>query len=95
MRRPRSATAAADRRIDAAYRATCYSIPIPVLEIPRLFARGRAMIAGGADDSALRAAIRELVESLLTPKQAADLRAREDERRRNTADAYQWRPPTT
>lgn len=51
------ALAKIDKRIDAAYRANCCNIPIPMMEIPKIFALGRVEIGKGADDAALGATI--------------------------------------
>lgn len=55
---------AADKRIDAAYRATCCNISIDIFDISKVFATGRKLIAEGADDAALRDGIRKFVETI-------------------------------
>ena len=54
----------AERRVDAAYRATCSGIAINILDIPKVFAYGELKVAEGEDDAALGASIRAYVETL-------------------------------
>lgn len=43
----------ADKRVDAAYRARCSSIPVNVMDIGKIFKVGRAAIAEGVTDEVL------------------------------------------
>lgn len=55
---------AIDRRVEAAYYATCSGVQIDVMDISKVFAAGRQAIANGADDEALRSAIVAFVQTI-------------------------------
>lgn len=55
-----------DARINRAYLSSCNGVQIPMLQIPEIFKVGRAAIAAGADDEALKAKIVEFVASIRT-----------------------------
>lgn len=63
-REQKRALKAADDRVNAAYLATCAGVQISILDIPKVFAAGRAAIAAGADTAALQAAVRDYVETI-------------------------------
>jgi hypothetical protein len=54
----------ADKRIDAACKATCSGITIPIMEIMKVFKVGRAAVAKGVDDATLAQQIRAYVETI-------------------------------
>lgn len=54
-----------DREIDLAFRASCSGVPIKLMDIPRIYAEGRRLIAAGTtDQTSLRAALATFVENL-------------------------------
>jgi len=63
-RAEKKAAKIADKRIEAAYYATCRGIAINIMEIGKVFDYGRLQIAQGVDDAALASAIRAYVETL-------------------------------
>jgi len=56
----------AEKRIDAAYRATCSGIQINILDIPKVFDEGQKWLDANPNltDDALAAAIRAYVETI-------------------------------
>jgi len=57
--------AALDRRISAAYHATCAGIQINMLDIPKVFAHARGLLAAAAlTDDELGAGVRAYVETI-------------------------------
>ncbi len=52
-----------ERRIDAAYRATCSGVQVDIMNIGKIFKAGQAAIDAGADDVALQSAIVAFVAS--------------------------------
>lgn len=55
-----------DLRIEKAYGQACNGVQIPMMKIPEIFKVGRAAIAAGADDEALKAKIVEFVATIRT-----------------------------
>ena len=55
---------AIDKRVEQAYYATCSGVQINIMNIGKVFAAGRAALAAGADETGLRAAIVEFVETI-------------------------------
>ena len=56
---------ARDREIDLAFRAACSSIPIRLMDIPKVWAEGRRLMADGVgDQERLRAGLLAFVQSL-------------------------------
>jgi hypothetical protein len=53
-----------DRRISAAYYATCNGVQIDIFDIGKVFAAGRKAIDAGADDAGLQAAIVAFVATI-------------------------------
>jgi hypothetical protein len=53
-----------DKRIDAAYRATCSGVAINIMDITKVFAKGRELIATGVDDAALGVGLRAFVDTI-------------------------------
>jgi len=58
------AAKAVDNRIQKAYLSRCEGIQIPLLDIPKIFAVGKAAIAEGADDTVLGDKIAAFVETI-------------------------------
>lgn len=54
----------ADKRISAAYYSGCDRVQINMMDIPKVFNVGHQLIAGGADDVALKAGIMAFVETI-------------------------------
>lgn len=54
----------ADKRIADAYYSKCSGIQINIMDICKVYARGRELIAQGADDSTLGAGILEYVNTI-------------------------------
>lgn len=61
MAKKSKAEAKADRMIESVYRENCDSIPIDMMDIPRVFDVGRKALAEGRD---LKTAIVEFVETI-------------------------------
>lgn len=55
-----------EMRIEKAYGQSCNGVQIPMMKIPEIFKVGRAAIAAGADDEALKAKIVEFVATIRT-----------------------------
>jgi hypothetical protein len=53
-----------DRRVEQAYYRSCSGVAINMLDIPKVFAAGRAAVANGVSDEALETAIRAYVETI-------------------------------
>jgi len=53
-----------DKRIEAAYYATCSGVQINIMDIGKVFAEGRRALAEGADEDGLRARIKAFVETI-------------------------------
>jgi hypothetical protein len=68
MRKQSKAEKAIDRRIENAYRATCSGIQIDIMDIGKVFARGREILATGVGDSRLGVELREYVTTNLARK---------------------------
>jgi len=54
----------ADAAVDAAYRATCSGIQVNMMDIPKIFAVGRASFHAGDDAATLAAKVRAFVETI-------------------------------
>jgi hypothetical protein len=50
-----------DRRVETAYRAKCCGIQIDIMDIGKVFARGRTLVAEGVADDDLAAKLHEYV----------------------------------
>lgn len=64
MKRQTKAEKLTDARIEAAYRRSCSGVQIDIMKIGSVFEHGRKLIAGGHDDVALAAGLREFVDTL-------------------------------
>lgn len=64
MRKQSKAERLIDRRVEKAYRASCCGIGIDILDIPKVFARGREIIASGATDEDLAAQLHSYVNTI-------------------------------
>ena len=54
-----------DREIDLAFRASCSGVPIKLMDIPRIYAEGRRLMALGVlDQTSLRLGLAEFVQNL-------------------------------
>ena len=53
-----------DKKVEQAYYKTCSGIQINILDISKVFAHGRKLIADGADDDALESGVRAFVETI-------------------------------
>jgi hypothetical protein len=53
-----------DARINRAFKATCCNIQIPIMDLPKVWKAGEALITAGADDAALAAGLRKYVDIL-------------------------------
>jgi len=53
-----------DARITKAYTSSCNGVEIPMMKIPEIFKVGRAAVAEGADDEALKAKIVAFVATI-------------------------------
>ena len=57
---------ARDREIELAFRAACSSIPIKLMDVPKVWTEGRRLMAAGVGDQAgLRAGLLTFVQSLV------------------------------
>lgn len=56
-----------DKRIEVAYRSTCSGIAINIMDIGKVFAEGRKLIATGVDDAALGDGLRKFVDTIAQP----------------------------
>lgn len=59
-----SLTKAIDKRVEAAYYATCSGIQVNIMDIPKVFAEGRKAVAEGLDQDALAARILAFVQTI-------------------------------
>jgi hypothetical protein len=55
---------ALDKRVEAAYYATCSGIQIDIMDISKVFKAGREALDGGADEDGLKKAVRDFVETI-------------------------------
>ena len=62
--RRRKSDKATDARVERAYYDNCSGIQISILDIPTVFAVGRAAVAEGADDGMLADRVRAFVETI-------------------------------
>lgn len=53
-----------DKRIETAYRASCSGVAINIMDIGKVFAEGRKLIATGVDDAALGVGLRAFVDTI-------------------------------
>lgn len=53
-----------DKRIEAAYYAVANGIQIDIMDIPKVFAVGRAFVADGVDDDTLKTMIAAYVDTI-------------------------------
>ena len=53
-----------DDRINAAFNASCTRIPINVMDISKVFNKGRELIADGCDDLTLQSELRIFVDTI-------------------------------
>jgi len=53
-----------DARVSQAYKVVGNCVEIDMMDIPRVFAVGRAAVEAGADDEALKAKLGEFVNSI-------------------------------
>jgi len=54
-----------DKRIETAYRATCSGVSINIMDIGKVFAEGRKLIATGVDDATLGTGLRAFVDTIV------------------------------
>jgi len=55
---------ALDKRVAAAFNATCGGIQLNIMDFDKVFAVGRAAILDGADEATLGATVRAYVETI-------------------------------
>jgi hypothetical protein len=65
-RKEKQESKALDARISAAYHANCSGIPIPLMDIPKVFAAGRKAAAEGRDITAAVVACVEAIRVVVT-----------------------------
>jgi len=53
-----------DKLVESAYYATCSGIQIDIMDIGKVFAHGRSLVAGGAEGEALGQGIRAYVDTI-------------------------------
>lgn len=53
-----------DRRIEAAYYRTCSGMQINIMDIGKVFAKGRELVAAGVDDTALGEGLKACVNAI-------------------------------
>lgn len=63
-RAEKKAAKAADKRVEAAYYATCNGVQINMMDIPKVFKIGRQAVAAGCDDESLKLTIIAYVETI-------------------------------
>ena len=63
-RAEKKAAKLADKRVSAAYHATCSGIQINMMDIPKVFKVGLRAITEGCDDESLRLTVRAYVETI-------------------------------
>jgi hypothetical protein len=55
---------AIEKRVEAAYYASCSGIQINMMDIPKVFKVGAQIVSEGADDATLQAKLRAFVDTI-------------------------------